>query len=342
MSSELRIVDAAGSHREIGRAHGEEMRETIREGIGRWHNRGDDYIDTFLAATGFVSAIDSFAPQLMEEVRGIAEAARQRPRTVLAYQMMDEEWAFRSSGASIEACSAFGVKRQDGTSIVAQNMDLPSHYDGTQVLLRARPDDAPALMVLTPAGMIGTCGLNVEGVAVCVNALFQLRHDHHGLPVGFVLRWVLQQSTAGDAVEYLRSVPHATAQNYVIGDPDTVCDFEVSPGQASEVPVEGAQVVHTNHALVNDDLDPNVREDPRSTTVARLEMLRSTLGQMGSQVTVDDVKRTLSDRTVPVCVPRGADWMTFGSVVMELSAQPVMHVAPGPPADTPYVEVRFA
>jgi hypothetical protein len=136
-------------------------------------------------------------------------------------------------------------------------------------------------------------------------------------------------------------VPHATAQNYLIGDPRTIGDFEASAGQVSEVAVEGAQVTHTNHALANDDIDPNVRDDPRSTTAERLDKIRAELGPLGADVAVDDVKRTLSDRSVPVCVPRGSDWMTFGSVVMELSSHPVMHVAPGPPGETPYVEVRF-
>jgi hypothetical protein len=282
----------------------------------------------------------------MHEVRGIAEGSAQRFHTVLAYQMMDEEWAFRVSSAkspkaSIEACSAFGVVRDDGTAIVAQNMDLPSHYDGTQVLLRVRPDDGPAVMVLTPAGMTGTCGLNEHGIAVCVNALFQLRHGHTGLPVGFVLREALAQRTFDDATDWLRSVPHATAQNYLIGHPGEVRDFEASPHEISEVAVDQGQIAHTNHVLVNDDLDPNVRDDSRSTTYARLDKLRSELGRRGPDVGVDDVKRALSDLTVPVCVPRGSDWMTFGSVVMEIAPEPVMHVAPGPPAENPYVEVRF-
>ena len=342
----MRIVDAAGSRREIGRAHGEEMRDEIAEGIGRWQNRGDGYIDTFLAATHFVASIDVFTPQLMEEVRGIAEGSRQRFNTVLAYQMMDEEWAFRvtagrSTRASIEACSAFGVVRDDGTAIVGQNMDLPSHYDGTQVVLRLRPDDAPGFMVLTPAGMLGTCGVNNDGVAVCVNALFQLRHDRTGLPVGFVLRGVLERPSAGDAASFVSTVPHATAQNYLIGDPTHIADFEASPAKVSSVPMDGSQLAHTNHVLVNDDLDRAAGDDPKSTTVARLDKLRSELAPLGATVSVDDVKRTLSDRSVPVCVPRGSDWMTFGSVVMELSAAPAMHVAPGPPGETPYSELRF-
>jgi isopenicillin-N N-acyltransferase like protein len=346
VSAGVRIVDASGPRREIGRAHGEEMRDEIAEGIGRWQNRGDDYIDTFLAATHFVAAIDAFTPRLMEEVHGIAEGSRQRFNTVLAYQMMDEEWAFRvsagrSTRASIEACSAFGVVREDGTAIVAQNMDLPSHYDGTQVVLRLQPDDTPGVMVLAPAGMLGTCGLNSDGVGVCVNALFQLRHDRTGLPVGFVLRGLLERRTAGDAARFVSTVPHATAQNYLIGDATHIADFEASPGKISEVPIEGGQVAHTNHVLVNDDFDRAVGDDPKSTTVARLDKLHSALRPLGATVSVDDVKRTLSDRSVPVCVPRGADWMTFGSVVMQLSATPAMHVAPGPPGETPYSELRF-
>jgi hypothetical protein len=34
--------------------------------------------------------------------------------------------------------------------------------------------------------------------------------------------------------------------------------------------------------------------------------------------------------------------MTLGSLVMELSAVPVLHIALGPPADTPYTRVGFS
>jgi len=92
---------------------------------------------------------------------------------------------------------------------------------------------------------------------------------------------------------------------------------------------------------VNDDLDDQIGEDPESTTVERLARVRGDLAKLGDRVTADDVKKALSDREVPVCVPRGSDWMTMGSLVMELSAEPVLHFAPGPPADTPYSEIRF-
>jgi isopenicillin-N N-acyltransferase like protein len=347
MTQGLRVVDVAGSPREIGTAHGEELREVIAEGIERWPGRDEKYVDTFLASTDFVKAIESFTPSLLDEVRGIAEGSRQRFETVLAYQMMDEEWAHRVSAsrartASVEACSAFGALREDGSALVAQNMDLPSHYDGTQVVLRVRPVDSPAVLVFTPAGLIGTTGLNQEGVGVCVNALAQLRHSQSGLPVGFVLRGILERTTAEDAARFVRTVPHATGQNYLLGGPRDLYDFEASPSHVAELIRDGAQLMHTNHVLASDDIDPQVRDDPRSTSVARLERLRRDLGESGSGVSVEAVKGALSDREVPVCVPRGSDWMTLGSVVMELAEEPLLHVAPGPPIDTPYEEVRFA
>jgi hypothetical protein len=232
--------------------------------------------------------------------------------------------------------------RKDGTSLVAQNMDLPSVYDGTQVLLHLRPPGGPEVLVFGPAGMIGTTGLNGNGVAICANELPQLRHRSSGLPVAFVLRAVLAREKFEDAVALLRTVPHATGQNYLVGGPGVVRDLECSPGQIREVPPSGAQVMHTNHPLANKDIDVDARKDKGSTTIERLERLQRDLSGLGEGVTVEDVKHTLSDREVPVCVPRGSNWMTLGSLIMELSAEPVLHIAPGPPADTSYSTVRFS
>ncbi len=346
------VVDVAGAPRDMGREHGEGMRDRIARGLDAWlavvgrHTgmTASAYVDSFLGATDFVKAIELFTPRLLEEVRGIAEGAGQRFETMLAYQMMDEEWAYRvaltrARASSTEACTAVGVLRGDGTSVIGQNMDLPSHYDGTQVLLRTRPAGGTAVMVFTPAGMIGTTGVNERGVGVCVNAVFQLRHRSSGLPVAFVMRGALAQRTARDAASLLKTVPHATGQNYLVADGDRVEDYECSAGGAVEVPPAGAQVTHTNHVLMSSDVDPAIDPDADSTTVERLASVRGALSDLGAGVSVPDVMRALS--AAPVCVPRGSGWMTLGSVVMELPADPVLHVALGPPADEGYARFTF-
>jgi hypothetical protein len=54
-------------------------------------------------------------------------------------------------------------------------------------------------------------------------------------------------------------------------------------------------------------------------------------------------QETLSECDVPVSrsADRGGGWMTFGSLVMELSVEPVVHCAPGPPHQVPYTSWRF-
>src|SRR5262249_40516830 len=130
-------------------------------------------------------------------------------------------------------------------------------------------------------------------------------------------------------------------QNYLVGDRERVEDYECSPGGAVEVLAAGAQVAHTNHALMSTDVDPEVRPERASTTVERLASVRSNLGPHGAEAGAADLMHALSDCEAPVCVARGRDWMPLGSFVMELGVQPVLHVALGPPADTPYGEVRF-
>jgi isopenicillin-N N-acyltransferase like protein len=352
----LRVIELAGSPSELGLTHGEELRSVIADALRRWFGEiearrgitGDAYITSFLAATGFIRTIETFTPALLEEVRGIAEGARQSFETIFAYQLMDEEWWYRTSlsragRAAIEACSAVGVMRKDGTSLVAQNMDLPSVYDGTQVLLHLRPAQGPEALVFGPAGMIGTTGLSRNGIGLCCNSIPQLRHSSSGLPVAFVFRGALARENFEDAVTFLQTVPHATGQNYLLGAPGAVKNLECSTGQVREVALAGAQVTHTNHPLANKDIDVEAaRKERGSTTIERLERLRRDLSGLGDRVNIDDVKRTLSDGEVPVCVPRGSDWMTLGSLIMELSAEPVLHIAPGPPADTPYSTVGFS
>ncbi len=66
VTSDVRIVDVSGSPRELGRAHGEEMRSTIATGLQGWFAvieprvgmSGQAYVATFLEATDFLDAIE--------------------------------------------------------------------------------------------------------------------------------------------------------------------------------------------------------------------------------------------------------------------------------------------
>ena len=345
----IKAVDCAGNPRTVGRAHGEALRPVVADGLERWLTylgethltSPDNYLGDFLASTDYLPAIERWTPALLEEVRGIAEGADRPFHQILAYSLMDEEWAFsKARRTPAPGCTVACFHGAGGVPTLAQTMDIPSIHDGTQTVLRIRPPDGPEALVFAFAGMIGLFGCNAAGVGVVVNALEVLASSPRGLPVAFVIRGVLERTSLAAAREFIRMVPHAIGQHYAIGGPDGLASFECSAtGVVEDTAVDG-RVLHTNHPLVCTDLvcDPEPSY-ARSRTRERHAYL---LEQAPTCAACDDVERLLADTSVPVSLAPGRGSMTFGAVSMELTVPPRMRVAPGPPHSTPFVDVQFS
>ena len=176
-----------------------------------------------------------------------------------------------------------------------------------------------------------------------------------GLPVAFVIRGILAQREGSAAGEFLRRVPHASGQNYILGVRDTVEDFEASAGKVVVLPpAANGTVVHTNHPLVNDDwkpwhraksaaMSPEQRE--ATSSVTRLSALDRRIGRQEGAVDAADIKAALQSRDSaqhPVCAPvKSNAAATFGGVVMTLGAEPAIEVTAGPPDRHPFTRFTF-
>jgi isopenicillin-N N-acyltransferase like protein len=341
-----RIVHVSGSGRERGRAHGEQLRVRIADGLERWDVEvaermgipAAEHVAGLLGATRFLSAIESHTPELLEEVRGIAEGSGASFERILAYNLMDEEWWYSQARGHRHACSVVAIPAvEDRGALLAQNMDLPEVMDGGQTILRSTAPDGSQTVVLTAAGMIGLTGGNSDGLGVCVNTLSMLNHSADGLPVAFVVRGLLERRSLAGAEEFLRAVPHASGQHYAIASDGDVAGFECSAGGV--VASDGGQgrFWHTNHPLASRDLDP-ADDDPEGTADSQARLAR--LAEAGPEMeSTDDCERLLADKRAPLCVAPEAEhnWLTFGSIAMELSSPPLVRIAPGPPDRTPWI-----
>jgi isopenicillin-N N-acyltransferase like protein len=344
-----RAIECSGDSRTRGRAHGEALRVAIADTLERWAEytaratglHPAAYIEGLLAATDFVPAIAHHTPGLLEEVRGIAEGAGVAFDTMLAHNLMDEQWWHHHEGGAGQACSLVSVPAgPDRPAMLAQNMDLPDWTDGAQAVVHHRGPDGLDTVVLTAAGMIGLTGLNSAGVGVCVNALSMLRHAADGLPVAFALRGALERPSGAGAAAFLRSVPHASGQHYAVADPEGAVGIECSAGKTVDS-ASGGRFWHTNHPLRSRDIDPGA-PDPEGTDDSRTRQRR--LEQLAAGLeSADDCKRLLSDREAPLCVHPAPErrWLTFGSVVYELETPPRAWVAAGPPDTTAFAEHRL-
>jgi hypothetical protein len=373
MDAPLRKIVLRGGARERGRNHGETLRELVREHLERWQEalRADvgaepeEYVEEILRETNFFPAAERWTPDLLEELRGIAEGAGTDFRYTFVRALSDEEpWYRREryfSAAGEKGCSSVGVDaRQDQPTLVAQNMDLPKWWDGHQVLLHVIDPASPVeALVFTVAGKISLCGVNSAGLAICCNGMSQLSFAPDGLAEDFVVRGFLARSTLDEGLAFMRMVRHASGQNYTIGAPGSVVhNLECSANQVCEYrpPHCRDRVYHTNHPLVNTDQEPWRRLGPRlsgderrrffhGTTYERFPALEKTFGNPSFPPTVDGIKAALSNHEGPVCrhgeIEGRYDHYTLGCLVMELAASPRLHVAPGPPCRTPFQVFSF-
>ena len=284
-----------------------------------------------MRGTDFLPAIRRWTPDLLDEIEGIARGSRQSWEWIYAYNLLDEEWTWaRDQKAGMgPGCTVAGFAPGDGAPLLAQTMDIPNVHDGTQAVLRIEPDEGPAALVFTHAGMIALTGCNADGVALVVNNLDMLPASRTGLPVAFVIRGILQRRTLADAVRFVREVPHATGQHYGLAGPEGLASVEGWATGVSGKVEPGTRLLHTNHPLYTDETIGDV--EPRyqgSRTRERLAYLERDAGERRD---VEGMQELLSDCTVPVSLGPERRSMTFGAVIYECSVPPAMWVAPGPP-----------
>jgi hypothetical protein len=222
------------------------------------------------------------------------------------------------------------------------------------------PASPVEVLAFTVAGKISLCGMNSAGLGMCCNTLSQLDYSRSGLPEDFVVRGFLEHGSLADGLAFLRTVPHASGQNYTVAGPGSpAINLECSAGAVVEFrpPQCSDRVYHTNHSIANHDQD-TFRSATKGLTQEQLEQLyfgtsyprfaalERSFGSPTERATVESMKTALSSHHGPICrhgEREGRhDHFTLGCLVMELDASPRLHVAPGPPCRTPFQVFSFA
>ena len=376
-SDKREYIRLEGPPFERGLKYGEMLRSEISELVELWgHNLerntgmpAERFIPKFLEKTDYQSAIAKYTPGLLEEVKGIARGSGQSFQTAFAFQLLDE--LILNAGDVAGHCSAIGVDRTEAKpALLGQNWDIEGYVHGFQTVLHVREADSDVeALVFSYAGLIAAFGVNNRGIGVCLNSLPILRYATTGLPVAYVIRGILASSTLQEALDFVNAIEHASPQNYLIGDSERIVDLECSSGKVVPftVPENPGVFFHTNHPLVNNDFGPKyealLRDRDRGERTnegyheavefmeqnsgTRFSALRSELGTLPAErITVEKIKSILASHDSPdhpICMDLGdgTKLASIVSTVIELSEQPLFHVAFGPPDVTPYRTYSF-
>ncbi len=353
----LRVLVLEGTPYERGFQHGKTLKEDIHALVDLWKadierkykTEADVFIKKFLKNSDFPSAVKRWTPELLEEVRGIANGAGMDYDTIFAFQLVDEMWVLNAEIFGGDHCTTIGIRKsKQKPAMVSQTLDIPPFYHGFQTLLHIKePEKGLQTMLFTFPGFIAANGLNSSSVAVVVNAVQQLEHSHNGLPVAFVIRGILQKKTYKEAVKFIHTIKFGAPQNYMIGGPGDVGSFECSTTHVEEFsPYPGAFFTyHTNHPLKNMHFTPEVQDDFKSRNIdpkeytfkcKRLEALQKILKNNNVEISIEKLKNIFSDRETAIN-NRG----TFGATIMMLSESPELHISPVRPDEEPFLVFRF-
>ena len=153
--------------------------------------------------------------------------------------------------ATEDDCTAVLVPdgRAGGAGFLAQTWDMHASATDHVLLLRVRPDGAPAARVFTTTGCLGQIGMNSEGLCVGINNLAGA-DGRPGVTWPSVVRAMLKCSTAAEALEVLLAADLAGAHNYLILDRHgTGFSVEAMPSVRPVVGLGNEPLVHTNHTL---------------------------------------------------------------------------------------------
>ncbi|MEJ2161878.1 MAG: C45 family autoproteolytic acyltransferase/hydrolase [Robiginitalea sp.] len=362
----IKEVVLSGFGYELGFQHGKALKTEIAEIVTKWKENTaatlkrdpDSVLADFYAYAQFEEAIKTYTPELYQEIRGIAEGSGQDFYDILILNLLDEFWVYIDNPEN-HHCSNVGVPAQNGNpGYIAQNMDIEAYTDGYQTLIRVqRTDTHPEKLILTHPGLIALNGMNEEGIGVVVNTIMELLSAPDGLPVACIVRKILDQKNEEELLDFVKTAPHASGQNYILGIRGNVYDFEASANRvvAFNPNNQNGTIYHTNHPIVNSDLKPwhsiynpsQAAEDlpVLSNSYVRLAALEK---RFASSIEISDVNimgalRSKDDPDNPVCrnLTPGLGGFTFASVIMTFSATPSLQVTSGPPDESEYAEYYF-
>ncbi|MFN4259337.1 MAG: C45 family autoproteolytic acyltransferase/hydrolase [Gemmataceae bacterium] len=355
------VHDFSGTPAQIGAAHGEAERERIRayaERLLDFYLRHASMPLTEETMWGYwagqVAANEREAPELVEEMRGIARGAGVSfERVFLLNSLLDlNSFRYLPMTQNIVGCTTFAATAaaDTGLTLLGQTYDMAAFHEDYVALLRLRPTRGPRQLVFTFAGIVGAAGLNEHGLGVNINYLSP-RDVGLGRLHSVVVRQILAGDQLADALTPAVMPPRAGGAHFLIGDADgTLLSVETTARRHAVFYPDGNAIGHTNHYL-SDWLknDEYLRAGSIGGSLARYAALRRFLRQRGDSLTLNTLQELTRNHTSyprSICAhgtdrePEAERGRTVAALIQVL-AERTMHLTRGCPCENTYHAVSL-
>ena len=336
--AEYPVYKARGSHRELGRQHGEQASRQIRAHVEMMRARPKLSDEQFKRRVGkFQPMFERHCPHLLEEMRGLAEGAGVTVEEAMACSIRGELAGAPADGCTAYASGSKGTARHE--PIAGQNADMGANMMPLAYVLHLQPQNKPEVLIWTFGGMLGYHGMNSAGVAHFSNALSGGPRNQFGMPEYVYERLMLECSSTEQVIDVLRKLPLASNENFVICDREgNIADAEATTAGPEVLRDQGAgYLAHTNHFLCQRYGTAENLKLSLADSAPREERINALIKSRYGSIEVEDIKKFLSDHSgYPTSICRhGGGMQTVVSMISEPTARR-MHIATGNPCQRSY------
>jgi isopenicillin-N N-acyltransferase-like protein len=344
----LERIEIEGQALERGRHYGARASAAIRQNVADYlrlieYHAGLDRQAALEAARDYEPILERHTPELLEEMRGIAQGAGVDLVEVLLINARSELMgSFRV--AECTALAAAPETTTGGKVLLGQNWDWYTAVEAEPILLHVRQPGKPEILTLVEAGQVAKIGMNSAGLGLCLNFL---EHEDRGqgLPIHAILRRMLECAALGEAVHEAYRFPRAGAANVLLAHAEgELLDLELTATDADFIYADEGWLVHANHFE-----SPRLRGGDTGlatsmSTLARAARARRLLAAARGQISVDGLQTILADHaygSYAICrhaEPGEAPLLrtaTRASAIMDLAGG-TLHLAPGQPCQAAY------
>ena len=319
----IRVVRLSGTPYEMGYVHGQRFHDEIhmfteeRVRLSRdadWTGHNLSRAAVIALAEACVAEHQAYAPDLMEELQGMADATGLSLAELVinngftdfidvVYNLGDITVPAVAPPLVADNCTAFMVppgRSANGQAFLGQTWDMHATATPYVILVHGQPDDAPEFLTFTITGCVGMIGMNSAGICVGINNLMAT-DGQIGVTWPFVVRKILQQTDLDAALECLTGAKLAGAHNYQLMDQQGK-GYEVEAMSTSQHvrDLVDETITHTNHCLIQQNLDVARERPPSSQNSSENRLQRARELLANEAVTIDDLMALTRDE-VAIC-----------------------------------------
>jgi len=344
MTNTIPLIEASGSHRQVGQQIGVQCREQIRSSLSPLRTDlpgGVTWPEMIKRSERYLVYSRAVYPQYVEELEGIAEGSGV-PFEEIFLSMCEELWEPAAWRRGCTDMAARGGATLRGSTLIAHTNDLLPQAEDNLVLLKVQASDEPQFLGVSSGGIALSAGFNAAKICLTGNQLDN-NDIRPGVPRLLVVRAILASRHLSEAMDHCLLPQRASSYNNLLADANgEVYCMEGSATDCEAIYIEEDILAHTNHYI-----SPAMRRYEASPSDISSSILRHNrawrlLRENYGRLTPELFQELLADHAgypASIC-KHGLETVTVFSIIIHVEVLRAW-IGRGRACETEYIEYRL-